>query len=101
VANQPGQRRPCGPALWAGLVVVALLVCTATLGRAATVTTIGGPGWLPADGYRQRFAGPGGVETTEWAVDQAISMVGSGPAQFLNWLAITKLDWAHAQLARL
>lgn len=101
MANQPGQRRPSGPALWAGLVVVALLVCTATLGRAATVATTGGPGWLPADGYRQRFAGPDGVETTEWAVDQAISMVGSGPAHFVNWLGITKVDWAHTQLARL
>ncbi len=28
-------------------------------------------------------------------------MVGSGPAQFVNWLGITKVDWAHTQLARL
>jgi outer membrane protein assembly factor BamB len=101
VANQPGPRRPYGPALWAGLIVMGLLVFTSTLGRAATVTTTGGPGWLPADGYRQRFAGPDGVETTEWAVDQAISVVGSGPAPFVNWIGITKLDWAHTQLARL
>lgn len=101
MANQPGQRRPYGPALWAGLVVVVLLVCTATLGRATTVTTTGGSGWLPADGYRQRFAGPDGVETTEWAVDQAISMIGSGPAPFVNWLALTKVDWGHTVLARL
>lgn len=101
MANQPGKRRPLGPALWAGLVVVGLLVFTATLGRPMTVPTTGGAGWLPADGYRQRFAGPDGVRTTEWAVDQAASMVGSGPAQFATWLAITKVDWAHAQLARL
>jgi len=34
-------------------------------------------------------------------MDQAISMVGSGPSQFVNWLAITKVDWEHTQLARL
>jgi len=101
VANQPRHRRPLGPALWAGLVVVGLLVFTATLGRPVTVSTTGGAGWLPADGYRQRFAGPDGVQATEWAVDQAASMVGSGPAQFGTWLAITKVDWANAQLARL
>ncbi|HEY3338293.1 MAG TPA: PQQ-binding-like beta-propeller repeat protein [Propionicimonas sp.] len=101
MANQPGQLRPYGPALWAGLVVVGLLICTSALGRPATIATTGGAGWLPADGYRQRFAGPDGVETTEWAVDQAVSLIGSGPAQFATWLSLTKVDWAHAHLARL
>ncbi len=101
MANQPGPRRPYGPALWAGLIVLGLFVCIATLGRPAAVTTTGGAGWLPADGYRQRFTGPDGVQTTEWALDQAASMIGSGPAPFVTWLGITKVDWVHARLARL
>lgn len=56
---------------------------------------------MPADGQRQRFAGPDGVHATEWAIDQAVVILGSGPQQFPLWLGFTKVDWRHTQLARL
>ncbi len=84
-----------------GLILVSLLVLTAALGRPVTTADTGGAGWLPADGHRQRFAGPDGVEASEWAIGQAATLIGSGPGQFFTWLSLTKLDWATAGLARL
>jgi len=82
-------------------VVVGLLVSAATLGRPVEASTSGGAGWLPADGHRQRFTGPDGVRVTEWALDQAVAIIGSGPAPFVTWLGFTEVDWQRTLLARL
>jgi outer membrane protein assembly factor BamB len=100
VANQPGPRRPFGPALWAGLVVVSLLLLTSILGRPVGVPTTGGAGWLPADGHRARFAGTAGVQASEWAIDKDMELF-DGPVSFFRWLVYTKVDRRSTQLARL
>ncbi|HSK33797.1 MAG TPA: PQQ-binding-like beta-propeller repeat protein [Propionicimonas sp.] len=100
MANQPGQRQPFGPALWAGLVVVGLLVLTATLGRPLALPAGGGAAWLPPDGHRQRFAGPDGVHVSEWAFDQTPSLLANGPAAFASWMRVTQIDLWSATLAR-
>jgi outer membrane protein assembly factor BamB len=100
VANQPGQRRPSGPAIAVGLVVVSLLVLTSVLGRPVGLPATGVTGWLPADGHRQRLSGPDGVQAGEWTIDQFSVLVVNGPSEFLTWLRIAKAD-SQAQVARL
>ncbi len=99
--NQPAPGRPSAPAIWVGLILVSLLVLTATLGRPIATPDRGGAGWLPADGHRQRFTGPDGVEASEWAIDSAPALLASGPVQFGAWLSVTEVDWQTAQLVRL
>ncbi|MCC6497193.1 MAG: hypothetical protein IT193_13150, partial [Propionibacteriaceae bacterium] len=99
--NQPAPRRPAAPAIWVGLILVSLLVLTATLGRPIATPDVGGASWLPPDGHRQRFTGPDGVEASEWAIDSAPALLASGPVQFGAWLSVTEVDWQTAQLVRL
>ncbi len=98
--NPRPPRRPSAPAVWVGAVVAVLLLATATLGQPVAFPASGAGGWLPADGTRQRFAGPDGTVATEWALDRAIGLVGSGPPAFSTWLGLTSLDWQTAALAR-
>jgi hypothetical protein len=100
VANPAAPRKVSAPAVWVGLILVALFASTALLGRPATFPESGAAAWLPPDGTRQRYAGPDGTVATEWALDQAVSLIGSGPPQFYSWLAETSLDWQTAAVAR-
>lgn len=99
--NPRPPRRPSSPGLWVGLVVVALVLATTALGRPVRFPDAGAAGWLPADGTRQRFAAPAGTIATEWALDRATGLIGSGPTAFTAWLGLTDVDWQTAALARL
>jgi len=87
--------------VWVGVVVTTLLLATGTLGQPVAFPVSGAAGWLPADGSRQRYAGPTGTVATEWALDRAVGLVGSGPPAFSTWLGLTSLDWTTVALARL
>ena len=93
--------RSSAPAVWVVLVVVGLLVLTASLGRPIEAPTTGGAGWLPPDGHRQRFAWPDGVRASEWAIDSASVMLPSSPSQFAAWFGVTEVPWKTTLLARL
>lgn len=87
--------------MWVGVVVTTLLLATGTLGQPVAFPVSGAAGWLPADGSRQRYAGPTGTVATEWALDRAVGLVGSGPPAFSTWLGLTSLDWTTVAVARL
>ncbi len=100
MATSPAPERGRAPAIWVGVVVLALFAATALLGRPATYPDTGAAAWLPPDGTRQRYAGPGGTLSVEWALDRAASLIGSGPPAFLAWLGQTEVDWQTAAVAR-
>lgn len=94
----PGEGR--APAIWVGVVVVALFAATALMGRPPAFPASGAAAWLPPDATRVRYAGPGGTISVEWALDQAVSLLGSGPPAFLRWLGEATVDWETASVAR-
>lgn len=101
MASRTAPRRGAAPAVWTGVLVVALLASTAVLGRPTTYPQDGAAAWLPPDGTRQRYASATGTFASEWALDQAPPLLGSGPTAFYSWLGQTGVDWQTAALARL
>ncbi|MCA0296566.1 MAG: PQQ-like beta-propeller repeat protein [Actinobacteria bacterium] len=100
MASSPVRDPGRAPAIWVGVVVVALFAASALLGRPPAFPDSGAAAWLPPDGTRVRYSGPGGTISTEWALDQAVSLLGSGPPQFLYWLGETQVEWETASVAR-
>jgi outer membrane protein assembly factor BamB len=83
------------------LVLVALFASTSLLGRPVGYPDAGAAAWLPPDGTRERYAGPGGTIVAEWALDRAVALLGSGPLAFYTWMSESRVNWQTAALARL
>lgn len=94
------RRRP-GIAITLVTMVGVLALTSATAGHPQGVVDTPASRFLPADGYRLRYASTAGTLTGDWAVDALPSLLGQGPSQLATWLGLTKLDWKRAVLARL
>ena len=65
MASSPVRDPGRAPAIWVGVVVVSLFTATALLGRPPAFPASGAAAWLPPDGTRARYAGPGGTISAE------------------------------------
>jgi hypothetical protein len=101
VPNSSRPRRPARPGVWVGAVTLVLFVFSATLAQPAVLTDAGPGAYLPADGFRVRFTSEAETRSSEWAVDDALTLMQAGPLHFSTSLSLGKVDWANAQAARL